>query len=101
MTQTQTRTRRPNTYAGSCRNCGEQVGAGAGYLGAKVMGRWTVEHGECPAENDIFSMVAESSYRPTASTRARRSTAGYRCDECDELHSDRDGTRCIATGLRH
>jgi len=46
-----TRTARPNTYAGRCSTCGSHVAAGAGLLGPKVEGRWTVEHtaGQCTA----------------------------------------------------
>lgn len=43
-----TRTRRPNTYAATCRSCGGSVAAQAGLLGPKVAGRWTVEHTTCP-----------------------------------------------------
>lgn len=41
---------RPNSYAGSCVTCGERVEAGAGVLGEKVDGKWTVAHaeGQCP-----------------------------------------------------
>lgn len=41
------RTTKPNQYPGDCRNCGEHVAAGRGYLGPRVDGRWTVEHIEC------------------------------------------------------
>lgn len=39
---------KPNQYPGPCRNCGGNVPAGAGRLGGKVDGRWTVAHIECP-----------------------------------------------------
>lgn len=40
---------RPNRYAGPCGTCGENVPAGAGRLGDRVGGRWTVRHNVCPA----------------------------------------------------
>lgn len=44
---TDTTTARPNTYAGICTMCGTKVAAGAGLLGGKVNGRWTVRHTDC------------------------------------------------------
>lgn len=41
---------RPNKFAGRCSRCGSTVEAGAGTLGPKQDGRWTVLHTECPSE---------------------------------------------------
>ena len=43
-----TATRKANVYAGRCAKCAGHVAAGAGLLGSKVDGRWTVEHATCP-----------------------------------------------------
>lgn len=69
MSSTATRTRRPNTYAGTCSDCGTRVAAGAGHLGPKVNGRWTTQHTDC-ANNT--PKASKGSYRATAPYRARR-----------------------------
>lgn len=51
---TTTTAARPNTYAGVCSECGNRVAAGAGLLGSKVDGRWTVRHAECEPEVQTF-----------------------------------------------
>jgi hypothetical protein len=64
--------RRPNAYAGACAKCGERVEAGAGLLGDKVDGRWTVEHVECPAaqqELPIEQPVERTAPAPAADVR--------------------------------
>jgi hypothetical protein len=47
---TRTQTRKANQYAGQCSKCHGHVPAGAGYLGGKVNGRWTVEHINCSTQ---------------------------------------------------
>lgn len=61
--------RKPNAYAGACAKCGERVEAGAGLLGAKVEGRWTVEHFDCelaptPDPRAAVEAPAQKSDRP-------------------------------------
>lgn len=71
---TATATRRQNTYAGTCRTCGGHVAAGAGLLGPKVGGRWTVEHLGHPAGAATQPAPAHTA-KPTAARKPR-------CAEC-------------------
>jgi hypothetical protein len=82
MNATATKTR-SNTYAGVCSSCGTRVAAGAGLLGGKVNGRWTVRHSNCSMSVHATSTV---SVRPGA----------HRCQECG-----RSGARWItdASGI--
>ncbi len=38
---------KPNKFGGSCVNCSQYIPAGAGLLGGKVNGKWTVKHIDC------------------------------------------------------
>lgn len=63
-----TTNRKPNKFAGKCANCGANVPAGEGALGAKVDGRWTVEHLVCNAADvtaDVVESAPASDFTPT------------------------------------
>ena len=90
-------TARPNTYAGACTQCSGQVAAGAGLLGGKVNGRWTVRHAACGSTPPPKRTVTKSTARRTSSHRCEscgRSGAhlasdssgivGYVCYRCDD-----------------
>jgi hypothetical protein len=70
---TATTTRRPNTYAGTCRNCHRPVRALTGYLGPKVDGRWTVEHTTCFARSSSPVVQTTRTTRTARPTRRQRS----------------------------
>lgn len=52
---------KPNIYGGYCTKCNGYVVAGAGCLGPKVAGKWTVLHTECPS--------AEAEFPPPVASR--------------------------------
>lgn len=88
-----------NRYPGKCSACGQWLDAGAGLLGPKVDGRWTVKHdGTCPARPS--KLVASPVYAGRsggvqhASGRNRRAAS---CDRCGEHIAAGDGSlvRCI------
>ncbi len=96
MTATATATR-PNTYAGTCIMCSGPVAAGAGLLGGKVQGRWTVRHAVCGSTAPAKRTTTKSTARRTSSHRCEscgRSGAhlaadssgivGYVCHRCDD-----------------
>lgn len=83
-------TPRPNRYAGPCATCGENVAEGAGRLGDKVGGRWTVRHNVCPAveaeEREFMALAkarAEADRAATLRNLAARLT-GCGVTGCEE-----------------
>lgn len=52
---------KPNIYGGYCTKCNGYVVAGAGCLGPRVAGKWTVLHTECP--------TAEAEFPPPVASR--------------------------------
>lgn len=88
---TTTTTARPNTYAGTCTSCGKHVAAGAGLLGGKVNGRWTVRHADCEQPTTTMrngvTYTEGLTYRPARRERwidrehSRSAWADYGIDE--------------------
>lgn len=72
-----TKVRRSNTYAGKC-VCGAWVKAGAGVLGGKVNGRWTVECGHCVAIPSRSRSATPLAVR-TATRKARHCITDGNC----------------------
>lgn len=80
MTATVKATVKANAYAGSCTLCGGRVEAGAGHLGGRVDGRWTVEHATCPT-TQVAAHTA-SPARATSVRVTRSASHGGRCEQC-------------------
>lgn len=81
MNATATKTR-PNTYAGSCSNCHSHVAAGAGVLGGKVGGRWTVRHTTCgasPVTRRPKPDITDGYGRPVSARRSRSCPTDGNC----------------------
>lgn len=78
-----TATRKPNAYAGRCRDCGKPVAAKAGLLADKHNGQWRIVHIECPVHDS--ERAAESARILNASARTRRNNSGSQ-PACDNGH---------------
>ena len=84
---TTTKTRKANTYAGRCANCGSRVDAGNGFLGPKIDGRWTVEHASKQACRDAeaeadYAITSTYTYTFNAPRPARHAHTGRGCNGC-------------------
>lgn len=102
MTTTSTTTARANTYAGTCTRCHTPVAAGAGLLGGRVDGRWTVTHrdGDCRARTTADMTPAERGMAVIAPRRATyyagRSTSRRSCPTGGNCSSFGSGRSCAA-----
>lgn len=62
---------RPNKFPGKCTFCGGRVAAGAGVLGPKVGGRWTVRHDNGDCESGVVVTRFSSGAVVTRNRRGR------------------------------
>ena len=98
MTKTSTKTARANTYAGTCTRCHTSVAAGAGLLGGRVDGRWTVTHrdGQCAASAASAATPAKKVTPRRATYYGGRSTSRRSCPTGGNCSSFGSGRSCGA-----
>lgn len=87
-------TAKANKFAGTCSSCRRQVPAGAGLLGPKVDGRWTVRHAGCAATTTTARPAARDDHgrceacgRRSALVTAR-DMSGIPCRVCRSCAAD-------------